>query len=49
MSNRPTRKGVGVEDFQVIRFLEEGQFGAVYLARYPLPHSDIGRPTSCAR
>jgi hypothetical protein len=33
MNSRPSILPVSIEDFQIIKYLEEGQFGTVYLSR----------------
>lgn len=31
---QPKTRGITIDDFQILKYLEEGQFGVVYLCRY---------------
>lgn len=32
-------KGISIEDFQIRKYIKEGQFGTVYLSRYELTYA----------
>lgn len=53
MSSKPklqtkgeSTRSITIDDFQILKYMEEGQFGTVYLSRYFLIDADIKPPIS---